>query len=128
MTMDEADRQAVHGVRDWYNEIAVEFERRYEGAGGDFWRVFEESLAFELLGNPGRRILDLGCGPGRLSKSLSQRAPFVLATDIAIAMVALAQRTKPAPNVHYCVMDATRLALKPGTIDEVISLGMFEYL
>lgn len=118
----------VVGVRRWYNETANSFSTRYSGTAGEFWRRFEESLALEFLGGPANRILDLGCGPGRLADSLSPLASVVLGVDIAEAMISVACARSHPENVRYSVMDATRTALKSECFDAVISLGMFEYL
>jgi SAM-dependent methyltransferase len=95
---------------------------------GEFWRAFEETLLLELLENRSDRVLDLGCGPGRLAASLSIRSTMVVGVDVSPAMIMLAQAAAHPGNVHYCAMYATRSALKPASFDTVISLGMFEYM
>jgi 2-polyprenyl-3-methyl-5-hydroxy-6-metoxy-1,4-benzoquinol methylase len=127
MEPDDTDRE-VAAVRGWYDQTADSFNRRYIGTSGEFWRAFEETLLLELLGVRIGRVLDLGCGSGRLAASLSIRATMVIAVDISPAMIMLAQAAAHPRNVQYCVMDATRAALKPASFDTVISLGMFEYM
>jgi len=118
----------VAGVREWYNLTAASFSQRYEGIGGLFWKIFEETLALELLGQPGPRLLDLGCGPGRLVEGLSGVAECVVGVDISEAMIQIAQSRPHPRNVHYAIVDATRAAFASGTFEAIISLGMFEYL
>ncbi len=120
--------EEVAGVRSWYNLVAENFGKSYSGARGAFLKHCEEGLALELLQGPRERILDLGCGAGRLADSLSGCAAQVVGIDVSESMISVARRQPHAPNVGYCVMDATRSALKPASFDAVVSLGMFEYL
>ena len=120
--------QQISGVRQWYNLIAANFTHRYDGLDGIFWKCFEEDLALELLGGVKTRILDMGCGSGRLATSLGRLAYEVVGIDISEEMIALARNRPHSANVQYEVMDATRTSFQSGYFDAVISLGMFEYL
>jgi len=123
--MDDDARGDVAAVRTWYDRTAEDFGRRYSGTSGEFWQRFEERVALELLGDSLQRVLDFGCGSGRLSPALSARASFVVGAYISQAMIALAPHGE---NVHYCVSDATRAAMKGHSFDAVVSLGMLEYV
>ena len=126
--MPNDERQEVAAVQTWYDQTADAFSLRYTGVSGKFWEQFEERVAMDLLPPAVHRVLDLGCGPGRLAASLSRRATHVLGVDLSPAMIVLARAQAHPGNVHYCVMDATRTALESERFDAVISLGMFEYL
>jgi SAM-dependent methyltransferase len=130
--MDADTRRQVAGVRDWYDQTAIAFRERYGGSTGESWRLLEENLALELLdrdpGAPLSRILDLGCGPGRLSASLSALAFLVIGIDVAPGMVILAHKANPAGNAVYAISDAVQSGLKGDSFDAIVSLGMFEYL
>lgn len=126
--MENGVREEVASVRAWYDRIAGTFTRRYEGTSGARWKQFEESLALELLGGRFERILDLGCGSGRLAASLSRIASAVVAADISTAMLAIAHDAPHSSNVRYCAADATLSPFAAQAFDAVVSLGMAEYL
>lgn len=52
----------------------------------------------ELINNDGASILEIGCGPGNITKYLLQQQPNykIRATDVSSNMIALAQKNNPA--------------------------------
>ncbi len=84
------DRQE-QGVRRVYGEIAEAYEaffpslHRYEGRVEDF---LEETVS------PGCRVLDLGCGPGHLTRALDPTVQ-VVGLDLSPEMIELARRGRP---------------------------------
>ena len=74
----------------------------------------EKSLASLPLGGH-ERVLDVGCGDGRISAAIAARLPHgsVLGVDASTDMVAFAARTFPAalhPNLAFAVADAAQLS------------------
>lgn len=71
----------------------------------------------------GDRVLDFGCGAGRLSNAVADYAAEVVGIDIAASMVEEANRINRHPQrvsfVHY---DGTRLPFPDAAFDSVISL------
>ncbi len=62
----------------------------------------------------GRRILELGCGDGRLTRELAPLASAVVAVELDPAKIALARRTATSEgisNVSFRVGSAERLRL-----------------
>lgn len=53
-------------------------------------------------GTEGRRVLDLGCGPGFIANAIAPYADTVLGLDPSHNMIAAAQAVA-APNVHFAV-------------------------
>jgi len=79
----------------------------------EFMRTGEREIALlfqrlEQLGEPvAGRVLDFGCGVGRLTQALARRCPDVLGVDISPAMIALAERLNRYPDrARYAVLDA----------------------
>lgn len=70
---------------------------------------------------PGERVLDLGCGPGVLSRPLAHAVGaggLVLAVDLADGMLALAGAGAP-PQLALARMDMERLGVAHGAFDAV---------
>lgn len=59
----------------------------------EFWRSGEDSLErtlalFEVGFDGTERVLDLGCGIGRITRALARRAAFVVGVDVSEEMIA----------------------------------------
>lgn len=71
----------------------------------------------------GQRVLDFGCGVGRLSNALAEQAETVVGIDIAGSMIDNANRINQHPDqltfVHY---DGGRLPFEDASFDSVVSL------
>jgi SAM-dependent methyltransferase len=74
----------------------------------------------------GTRLLDVACGPGRLSAAASQRGCRVAGIDFAEPMVALARRCCPAGE--FLVGDAEYLPFESDRFDAVVcNLGLLHF-
>jgi len=51
----------IDGVQKWYNLIAEDFEKRYQGLEGLYWDNFESKIVNELIDVKDKIVLDLGC-------------------------------------------------------------------
>lgn len=76
-----------------------------------------------------RMVVDLGCGPGNLTRSLAERWPgaTVLGLDASAEMVATAAKQQHAPNLSFSQLDATDWMPEPGT-DVVVSNAMLQWI
>jgi ubiquinone/menaquinone biosynthesis C-methylase UbiE len=74
-------------------------------------QLWDEAVA-ELI-HPGDRVLELGCGTGRLASIMAQSGALVAAIDVSPAMLAVAkQRTEEAGlggNIQFKRMNATQI-------------------
>ncbi len=61
-----------------------------------------ERIAAEIPLERGR-LLDIGCGPGRLTRMIAERRPGVAVTglDLSASMIRQARRAPPLPNLEY---------------------------
>jgi SAM-dependent methyltransferase len=71
----------------------------------------------------GERVLDFGCGAGRLSNALAAHAREVVGIDIAQSMVDEADRINRHPGrVSFVAYDGARLPFGDGAFDSAVSL------
>ena len=74
------------------------------------------------------RVLDLACGPGKLSCELARRGCRVVAGDISLAMLRfVAERLPEAPpqSLLPCRLNAYDLPIADGALDAVVAFSFF---
>jgi SAM-dependent methyltransferase len=82
----------------------------------------EVDFLVEALGlEPGMRVLDVGCGPGRHAHEMSGRGLVVVGVDISARFVALAAAGAPS-GAAFVRGDARALPVASGAFDAAISL------
>ena len=82
----------------------------------------------ENIVNENPQILELGCGPENITKYLiSKRPDFnIYATDIAPAMIALAQKNNP--EAKFELMDSRNIGALPARFEGIVSGFVIPYL
>jgi len=69
---------------------------------------------------PGDRVLELGCGYGRVLARLAPEAAFVAGIDLSLRSLALAASSRPrGPRFRLAAMDASALGFRPASFDLV---------
>jgi Methylase involved in ubiquinone/menaquinone biosynthesis len=112
-----------------YDEIAKEFyEWRKSKKRREFYEGFLVLPSFlKLLGDvKGKKILDIGCGPGLYDSLLIKRGAIVQGIDISKELIGIAK--KEAPTTELIVGDATRLPYKNSEFDIVIAIHVLYHL
>ena len=81
----QEDIQAWEGMARWWDEKI--------GDNGDLWhRALIDPPLLKLLGSvKGRRVLDIACGNGYLSRRLARQGALVTAIDASATIIAIAQ-------------------------------------
>jgi SAM-dependent methyltransferase len=105
----------------WFEEIADHAGAAY--LRYSFTKGTEQEVGFlvDVLGlEPGMRVLDVGCGPGRHAHAFARRGVEVHGIDISQRFVDLATETAPS-GATFERLDARRLAFD-GEFDVAMSL------
>lgn len=118
-------------IRKAYDILVREYYENRKNATG-LSHFYNENLEMptmlKMLGNvKGRKVLDLGCGPGIYAKILSDRGAKVKGIDNSDELVKIAK--EEAPKAEIVVGDAEKLPYKNGEFDIVMSalvLGHFK--
>jgi SAM-dependent methyltransferase len=100
-----------------------------------FWADGERDLdrLLEALGaavEPGDTVLEIGCGVGRLTRVLSERAHAVLALDVSDRMLELArEHNRALSNVQWVLGDGSTLdGIGTGSVDACVSHVVFQHI
>jgi SAM-dependent methyltransferase len=128
MIAARAARKDLYSRPEFWNGKA----RSYSGSAVSMWRnltlnaLYErEQFAFVDEALPelqGSRVLDVGCGTGRLSRHLARRGAEVTAFDFAADTIRIARETEPSLPIAYSVMSTFDLAAE-AEYDAVVALG-----
>jgi SAM-dependent methyltransferase len=113
--------EAVPDGRHWFEDLADHLSTAYLRYSFTKGTVQEVDALVDLLHlEPGQRVLDVGCGPGRHANELARRGFEVVGADISQRFVDLAAAAAE-PGATFVRLDARRLEFE-AEFDAVISL------
>lgn len=96
-----------------YDKIAKEYGKRYGQISSYLVKYRKEFIKYLN----GKKVLDLGCGPGRDSRFLGEQGLEIIAIDASKEMVEEARRR--APNAKVIQMDMRKIDFPKGSFDGV---------
>jgi SAM-dependent methyltransferase len=101
-----------------------------ERFGAGWTKAFEYPSFMALLPDvAGKRVLDLGCGAGRLARDLAERgAAEVIGVDLSERMLALARAECSHPRMTYLRESIEAVAFPRERFDLVVSSMAFHYV
>jgi len=76
----------------------------------------------------GKRVLDLGCGEGYGTESLSQVAQFVVAADYSLDAVTHARKKYARANTAFVVCDAQHLPFADSCFQAITTFEVIEHI
>ncbi|MDX2480250.1 MAG: class I SAM-dependent methyltransferase [Desulfuromusa sp.] len=68
----------------------------------------------------GAKVLEIGCGSGRMTSAIAQHAAQIVATDLNATVLEQAEKNIPAQNVEFLYTPAGTLNCPAGSFDLVI--------
>ncbi|TJZ77069.1 class I SAM-dependent methyltransferase [Rhodococcus oryzae] len=121
---DGPSEHSLNNVTRWENERDEEqsraYIRRFEELAAQGVDLHGEARMLDAVIAPGSRVLDAGCGTGRVGVELSRRGHHVTAVDLDPVLVEAA-RAHPELTVHQA--DLAELDLPGETFDAIIAAG-----
>ena len=127
------ERDGITGrVKAFYEEHPFPSYEGLEEFGALVTRGLQTELTRMLLGAIGynKLVLDCGCGTGQMTNFLSLGNNHVLGIDLSLSSLKLALEHKRRNELYrpaFCQMDIFDLAIKDGSFDVVISLGVLHH-
>lgn len=108
-----------------YDRIAETYDRRYRN--NDYSGVEQALLLFVGTEEPGRRVLEVGCGTGHWLELLSCRGFRVAGLDASAEMLARARARVPAPNIELVHGSAERLPWPDRSFDRLVCINALHH-
>jgi SAM-dependent methyltransferase len=122
-----------HGeVIKYYSGISGIYERRRYTSAKD--KLLSDSQITWYVNNlPGQQgtTLEVGCGTGRLTRNMRDRAGFLVATDGSIEMLKLNRESmagNSSPSPEYLVCDAMQLPFRQRSFDCVVGARLYWHI
>jgi cyclopropane fatty-acyl-phospholipid synthase-like methyltransferase len=108
-----------------WNKLAQQYQDKFMEM--DLYNATYDQFC-EVIANEKATILELGCGPGNITKYLIAKNPnyTILATDTAPSMIALGKNN--VPEAQFQLLDSRNILELNRTFDGIISGFVLPYL
>ena len=105
----------------------VEYHDFWKGDDREHLDRLEQVLVRQMLKLPARRVVDIGCGFGRLACVYMDHARDVVMVDSSWSQLMQARETT-AGKCTYIASNATRLPFRPGSFDRALMIRVFHHI
>jgi len=122
MTYKGKTKSRLHEVAEGYDLYATSYEKSHE-----YLDSFEGDVVFKMLGKlKGLKVLDIGCGAGRLTKFLKNEGGEVYVTDVSEEMLKIVEKKVPGVKTFKAAMD--KLPFEDNSFDIVTAAFVIVHL
>lgn len=108
-----------------YNKLyALKSKRRRFSYGEMYGDIVETKIVIEAIPKKSK-LLDIGCGNGRISSFLAEKGVDVIGIDLSVVGLKIAK--KACMRSHFLVADIKHLPFRDQMFDFALLLGTLEY-
>lgn len=118
MDLDYA-KQLLKETRELYDKIAFQFDQKRPFLSEDIKKL-------ALLAKKGEKVLDLGCGNGRLFSELEKIEVEYIGIDFSEKLIQIAK--EKFPQAKFLVGDALNLPFGDNFFDKVYTFAVFHHI
>lgn len=122
MTYKNRKPSIVHDSKEGYDKYAKFYDKTLE-----YLDSFEQGKLMAVTGPvKGKKVLDVGCGTGRIIRKLTEKGATVTGLDLSSEMVLVAQ--KKFPKVKFVEGDIEKLPFNDEEFDVVVASFLIVHL
>jgi ubiquinone/menaquinone biosynthesis C-methylase UbiE len=115
MTFKNRKPSNVYDSGEGYDQYAKFYDKTLE-----YLNSFEQGKLMSIIGVvKDKKVLDIGCGTGRIIRNLTERGAVVTGADISTGMLAVAE--EKFPRVTFAEGDIEKLPFKNEEFDVVVA-------
>lgn len=123
-------------VKEYFDSLSSDYQNAYELDKNDPIRTYifneRKKIVLDLIGQQKGRLIDIGCGPGVMTKELLKKDFSVYNIDISPLMIERAKQGLSAHKyknrVFFEVSNIEDMNFKDSYFDVVLCIGVIEYL
>jgi ubiquinone/menaquinone biosynthesis C-methylase UbiE len=118
----------AHPIVEFFDRRAADYDREYQDPtpGGYALRVRRRKV-LDLFDRPDGKVLDVGCGPGVMTREMLERGCSFWGVDPSSEMIRISrERFGENERVHFQVGNAQELAYPDAFFDAVLCMGVID--